>query len=237
MKTRLLFTSLAILALFVNCKNSEYPEIEKAFAKYVDENFGDPDDLEEITSIQFKDTVSLQRMRDELDEGIKKMEQIFKKDHDQFFWWTSESYKYSWKDILWEVFYEQCEKTNPKHSILIESASNARNVSRISSSVNEAYSHFIIKVRVKHDEKKTIEEYNAFKSENGEITIVKEYYSFNFKSEYREKLREAIDDFYSKLYDYELAVDEVSRIIDHLKEKGLKEKYRNEVEEDTIKSK
>lgn len=174
MKTKLLLMTLAVFTVFASCKKDEYAEIKEAFQKYVDENFGEPDDFKEITSIGPIGTLDFTPLKKKIDELLDTDSTSLQLQEKILSWnlgvdpnvmlKITTKYPYEFKNKM--------ERLSNK--MLVEYHYQTRNkIKDIMKNIESTDFgiHYLIKARIVSGKTKKIENYYANKDSKGDIII------------------------------------------------------------------
>ena len=179
MKTTLM--SLTIISLFFSficCNKQETIEdkIKKEFKIYVNENFGDPNDLKEVVSIDLKDTVSYRPIY-EIVSMTKGLYEKGKEQDDSIFYYIEGK---GFAKVVNKMTRAEKEKIGTYMKALIdfyedkqlEYISVGKELDKILAyNDSTMYIHYEIKARVTKGDIKSLDIYHAYIDNNGKIDI------------------------------------------------------------------
>ena len=169
MKTTLM--SLTIISLFFSficCNKQETIEdkIKKEFKIYVNENFGDPNDLKEVVSIDLKDTVSYRPIY-EIVSMTKGLYEKGKEQDDSIFYYIEGK---GFAKVVNKMTRAEKEKIGTYMKALIDSV--GKELDKILEyNDSTMYIHYEIKARVTKGDIKSLDIYHAYIDNNGKIDI------------------------------------------------------------------
>ena len=166
MKTTLM--SLTIISLFFSficCNKQETIEdkIKKEFKIYVNENFGDPNDLKEVVSIDLKDTVSYRPIY-EIVSMTKGLYEKGKEQDDSIFYYIEGK---GFAKVVNKMTRAEKEKIGTYMKALIDFYEDKQ----LEYNDSTMYIHYEIKARVTKGDIKSLDIYHAYIDNNGKIDI------------------------------------------------------------------
>lgn len=199
MKLKITFLALTLI-IFASCKQESHKEIRNAFRQYVDENFGNPKDMKEITSVELKDTANLNDIIDtakrilELDSIAENLENKFmnwvmNKKNDKFTNKVLSEHRNEYLDEMKEIHYKlvNIHKYYMVRNTLKSKLDETKDIV-------DYYIHYLIKARIEVNGTKEIREYHVYVDKNGKIQIKDREMKKKEVPEYWTELGDAIKD-------------------------------------------
>lgn len=172
MKVKFTFLALALI-IFASCQEESHKEIRKAFRQYVNENFGNPKDMKEITLIEFKDTVDISQLRTPIIEALDADSTLIVK-QDSILDWMLNNTEQVKKVALWFKNDFIDEMTNiisnyEKRDTHTEVRENIKRKIKESYDAPDYYIHYLIKARMSDGEKNIVKEFHVYKDSKGKL--------------------------------------------------------------------
>lgn len=166
--------TLAVFMVFASCKEASHRDIRKEFKKYVNENFGNPKDMKEITLIELKDTVNISELRTPIIEALTADSTLIAR-QDSILHWMMTNQEQIKKVALWfgnELLDEVkniCDYK--KRKAHVEVRENIK--CKIEESYNSPnyYIHYLIKARIFDGERNSVKNFHAYKDSKGKLYI------------------------------------------------------------------
>ncbi|MCS2333627.1 hypothetical protein [Bacteroides sp. BFG-606] len=219
--TIMLFISFLFATSFISCEQTTEDRIKHEFKIYVKENFGEPRDLKEVTSIKLTDTISYKELdlilgnAQNVLNGIKILQ-------DKFININKKKLAHTYQKASRE---ERSDMNKKLHDLMdisdtYESEYLAMAVEIDSMKIDKdriISFHYEIKARIKKGDEKKVEIYHAYMNNNGDIKIrdyelkmdemPKEYQEIFKKLEdflpIAEKMQKSYIDFFNTVKKYE----------------------------------
>lgn len=172
MKVKIEFLVLALI-IFTSCKAESHKEIRDAFRQYVIENFGNPKDMKEITSVELTDTTSFDEFKNIAIQTLAADSIVDKRQNNVMKWLNSDGInrmgklKYSYRDEFLNLIGKISDNVYSYYksqALLASKIEDNKNVS-------EYFIHYVLKARIEVNGIKEVREYHAYVDKNGKIDI------------------------------------------------------------------
>lgn len=176
MKVRFTFLAL-VLIIFASCKEESHKEIRNAFKQYVDENFGNPKDMKEITNVELKDTTSFETFKDMAIQALYADSIVNKRETDIAKWLNPGENKrfgkviskleYKYQKELFSIFEKMYSTIYSNYT----GRASLEKKLKDNDDVSEYFIHYVLRARIEVNGTKEVREYHAYVNKNGKIEI------------------------------------------------------------------
>lgn len=160
------------LSLVASCKEQDHKEVRKSFMKYVEEDFGDPSTMKEITAVEVKDTVNLGTILRMANNVIKTADRIKKDDSISLNWLMPIFRHEKWNEYVFDNTIDVVKmygKFKDSEDDFFKKYNILKKVIERKEEDNVSYIHYLLKARIQEKGELTVKEYHGYKYKNGNM--------------------------------------------------------------------